>query len=108
MRYSTKLLLIVMLLSAGISVVIIDVMVRTDQFNKSRAQNNRFQKIVSIPDLGITTAARYLRHYSLSDSTTPFQDYPVSREHFQPGFVYAQPDYSNLSGRISINPLSKR
>jgi len=108
MRYSTKLLMMVMVFSVGISVILIDVMLRTEQFNTSGALKHRFQQIVSIPDLGITTAARYLRHYSLSDSTTPFQDYPVSREHFPAGFVYAPPDYSNLSGRISLNPLSKR
>ena len=108
MRNSTKLLLMVMVFSVGITVVLIDIMIRREQSHRSQAQKNRFQQIVSVPDLGITTAARYLRHYSLSDSTSPFQDYPVSREHFPAGFVFAPPDYSNMSGRISLKPLLKR
>jgi hypothetical protein len=51
---------------------------------------------IGLPDLAITTAARYLRHYSLTDINTPFQDYPGSLDHFPAGFAYRPPDFGNF------------
>ena len=56
----------------------------------------KITKKIGLPDLAITTAARYLRHYSLTDINTPFQDYPGSLDHFPAGFAYSTPDFENL------------
>ncbi len=67
----------------------------------------QFQKAVGLPNLAITSAARYLRHYSIADLTTPFQDYPASLDHFPAGFAFAPPDYSNMPSPIVFGKLEK-
>ena len=63
-----------------------------------------FQKAVGLPNLAITTAARYLRHYSISVLATPFQDYPASMDHFPADFAFAAPDYSGTPSCIVVGP----
>ena len=63
-----------------------------------------FQKAVGLPNLAITTAARYLRHYSISVLATPFQDYPASMDHFPADFAFAAPDYSGTPSCIVLGP----
>ena len=63
------------------------------------------QSAVGLTDLAITSAARYLRHYSLSDLATPFQDYPASLDHFPAGFVFAPPDYSGIHSTIKYGKM---
>ncbi len=67
-----------------------------------------FQKIVGLPNLAVTSAARYLRHYSITDLSTPFQDYPASLDHFPAGFAFAPPDYSNMPGLIVFGETKKK
>ena len=40
-----------------------------------------------LTDLALCTEARYTRHPSQADRHTPFQDHPVSLEHFPTGSV---------------------
>jgi len=69
----------------------------------------QFQKVIGLPNLAVTSAARYLRHYSIADLTTPFQDYPTSLDHFPAGFVFTPPDYSNMpSPIVFIKPKSNQ
>ncbi len=67
----------------------------------------QFQKTVGLPNLAITSAARYLRHYSITDMTTPFQDFPASPDHFPAGFAFVPPDYSNMVTPIVFGKLEK-
>jgi hypothetical protein len=46
---------------------------------------------LDLTDLCIFTEARYTRHPSQADSFTPFQDHPVSLEHFPSGSLVAPP-----------------
>jgi hypothetical protein len=79
-------------------------LLETEQQLKLRRQ---FQKAVGLPNLAITSAARYLRHYSITDLTTPFQDYPASLDHFPAGFAFGPPDYSNMPSPIVFGRLEK-
>jgi len=76
----------------------------TEQQLKLRRQ---FQKAVGLPNLAITSAARYLRHYSITDLTTPFQDYPASLDHFPAGFAFVPPDFSDIPSPIGFGKLEK-
>jgi hypothetical protein len=67
----------------------------------------RFQRAVGLPNLAITSAARYLRHYSITDLATPFQDYPASLDHFPAGFAFVPPDYSNMPSPIVFGKLEE-
>ncbi len=44
-----------------------------------------------LTDLCLFTEASYTRHLSQADFHTPFQDYPMSLEHFPSGSLFAPP-----------------
>jgi len=44
-------------------------------------------KRVELSDLCISTEASYTRHLTQADLNTPFQDYPMSFEHFPSGSI---------------------
>lgn len=46
---------------------------------------------LSLTDLCLFTEARYTRHPSMADFSTPFQDYPFSMEHFPSGSLMPVP-----------------
>lgn len=48
---------------------------------------------VGVTDLCIFTDARYTRHPSMADLHTPFQDYPLSFEHFPSGSILSVPPH---------------
>src|SRR5574340_1445198 len=50
-------------------------------------------KELKLTDLCLFTEARYTRHLSQSDSNTPFQDYPLSFEHFPSGSLVMPPKH---------------
>jgi hypothetical protein len=50
-------------------------------------------KRLGLADLCLFSEARYARHLSLSDFNTPFQDHPMSLEHFPSGSMVGPPDH---------------
>lgn len=46
-----------------------------------------------LTDLCLFTDARYTRHPSMADLNTPFQDYPMSFEHFPSGSLIPPPPH---------------
>jgi len=48
-------------------------------------------KKLELTDLCLFTEARYTRHLSQSDFNTPFQDHPMSLEHFPSGSLVEPP-----------------
>lgn len=48
-------------------------------------------KKLELTDLCLFTEARYTRHLSQSDFNTPFQDHPISLEHFPSGSLVEPP-----------------
>lgn len=46
---------------------------------------------LTLTDLSLWTGAPYLRHPSLADRFSPFQDFPSSVEHFPAGSIIAPP-----------------
>jgi hypothetical protein len=46
---------------------------------------------LELTDLAIFTEARYTRHLSQADLHTPFQDSPLSFEHFPSGLIIMPP-----------------
>jgi len=47
---------------------------------------------LGLTDLCLFTEATYTRHLSQADLHTPFQDYPMSFEHFPSGAILTPPD----------------
>lgn len=48
-------------------------------------------KNLMLTDLCLFTEARYTRHPSMADWNTPFQDYPLSFDHFPSGSLLTPP-----------------
>ena len=48
---------------------------------------------LELTDLCLFTDARYTRHPSMADLNTPFQDYPMSLEHFPSGSLMTLPPH---------------
>jgi hypothetical protein len=49
-------------------------------------------RVLTLTDLCLFTEARYTRHPSMSDLYAPFQDHPMSLEHFPSGSIMTVPD----------------
>jgi len=56
-------------------------------------RKREFVERVGVTDLCIFTDARYARHPSMADLHTPFQDYPLSFEHFPSGSILSVPPH---------------
>jgi hypothetical protein len=56
-------------------------------------------KHFSLTDLVLFTDARYTRHPAMADLHTPFQDYPMSLEHFPSGSLLGPPPHVRAYGR---------
>ena len=52
---------------------------------------------LELTDLCLFTEARYARHLSQADLHSPFQDHPVSLEHFLAGSIAGPPAYLRRS-----------
>jgi len=57
------------------------------------AEKSVMVKEYSLTDLCLFTDARYTRHPSMADLNTPFQDYPLSFEHFPSGSLVPPPPH---------------
>ena len=53
---------------------------------------------LELTDLCLFTEARYTRHLSQTDFNTPFQDHPMSFEHFPSGSIVEPPDQLRMKG----------
>ena len=51
----------------------------------------RLVRTIELTDLGLFTEASYTRHLSQADMHTPFQDYPMSLDHFPSGSIVQPP-----------------
>jgi len=56
-----------------------------------REEAEHLTRTLGLTDLVLVTEARYLRHPSLADLHSAFQDHPVALEHFPAGAVIAPP-----------------
>jgi len=50
-------------------------------------------RTLALTDLVLFTDARYTRHPSMADRHAPFQDHPLSLEHFPSGSLMAPPPH---------------
>jgi len=57
------------------------------------ARNSALAGQLELTDLCLFTEASYTRHLSLTDISTPFQDLPMSLEHFPSGALVGPPPH---------------
>jgi hypothetical protein len=53
----------------------------------SLKEKRKIVRELELTDLCLFTDARYTRHPSMADLSTPFQDHPMSLEHFPSGAI---------------------
>ncbi len=64
-------------------------------------KNSELVKRLELSDLCLFTEANYTRHLTQADLNTPFQDYPISLEHFPSGSILMPPEMLKRSyGKI--------
>jgi len=56
-------------------------------------ERSEIVRVLGLTDLCLFTEARYTRHPSLADMGTPFQDHPMSLEHFPSGAIVPVPPH---------------
>lgn len=56
-------------------------------------------KMLKLTDLCLFTEARYTRHPSVADLSTPFQEHPMALEHFPSGSIMPPPPHLLRPGR---------
>jgi hypothetical protein len=75
------------------SIVIVVLNTKFTQENSTKVKKDIFVQTVGLPDLAISTEARYIRHRSLSDINSVFSEGP---EHME----YAPSTFSTYLGKI--------
>lgn len=58
--------------------------------------------VVGSSDLAINTAARYIRHVSLTDVSTAFQDYPCCLDYFPGAMSVNPPEFFGIETRFEL------
>lgn len=85
-------------------ICLVAVAVELVRSSPSRAEAERLTATLGLTDLALVNEARYLRHLSLADLHSPFQDHPVALEHFPAGAVIAPPAHLRPSAAGSASP----
>ena len=57
------------------------------------AEKREIVRALGLTDLCLFTEARYTRHPAVADRFTPFQDHPMSLEHFPSGSILLPPPH---------------
>ncbi len=101
MRKSTTAMIV---LTTGIALLLLEVahgVWRKDADATARAQRAELVRVLGLSDLALFTEARFTRHPVQADLFTPFQDAPLSLEHFPTGSLIAPPHNFGPSGRFA-------
>ena len=94
MRKSSLYLILVILAVASLCALLaIHPRLTADTFQSRVAEEKRLVRDLALTDLCLFTEARYTRHLSQADLHSPFQDHPVSLEHFPSGSLVLPPEW---------------
>ena len=90
-RLSTLYAWYLMVCLAAVAVLATHAVLHVDNRRSHQDVRRRIVKDLALTDLVLFTDARYTRHPAMADRHTPFQDHPVSLEHFPSGTLIAPP-----------------
>lgn len=74
-----------------LALMFVDAGLRRDLHTPGARERREIVRVLTLTDLCLVTEARYTRHPSMADLHTPFQDHPLSLEHFPSGSFIAVP-----------------
>ena len=99
MRTSTIFFVLVALQAALLGVLAVDANTKKNAAIPQLTEKRALVREYGLTDLCLFTEARYTRHPSLADQHSPFQDGPLSLEHFPTGSLVSPPPM--LMGRVN-------
>ena len=97
-RKSTPFLSFLALSLAGLAAISVHASRGSGDASAVRAMERGLVKHFALTDLSLFTDARYTRHPAMADLFTPFQDYPLSFEHFPSGSLMPPPPHVRAYG----------
>jgi hypothetical protein len=77
--------------AALMSLMFMDAAISRHLDRKFVQERREIVRILMLTDLCLFTEARYTRHPSMTDLNAPFQDHPMSLEHFPSGSMMTVP-----------------
>ena len=92
MRKSDIFLLFLAISLALFVILFVDAHLRRQAYLPLIDSRAALVKQMQLTDLCLFTEARYARHLSQADLHSPFQDYPMSPEHFPAGSLTRPPE----------------
>lgn len=98
LRKSTVFISLTALSLAALFAIAADAALRSRGAVKALAERRGLVKSLSLTDLVLFTDARYTRHPAMADLHTPFQDHPMSLEHFPSGSLMPPPPHVRSYG----------
>jgi hypothetical protein len=99
LRKSTFFLMLIMLDCFILGLFSLQAARSSGQEAAARAVRRGLVARLSLTDLVLFTDARYTRHPSMADLNTPFQDSPLSLEHFPSGSLLGPPGHVRVYER---------
>ena len=99
LRKSTFFLMLIMLDCFILGLFSLQAVRSSGQEAAARAVRRGLVARLSLTDLVLFTDARYTRHPSMADLNTPFQDSPLSLEHFPSGSLLGPPGHVRVYER---------
>ena len=97
MRQADTVITLICVLMLLFGAVILHAWIRVDVQATHIQKNRLLVSELELTDLSLFTEARYTRHLSQADRHAPFQDHPVSFEHFPSGSLTTPPDDGSAS-----------
>jgi hypothetical protein len=92
-RKSDAFALLVLAGLAGLAIAVAHAELRGRQAAPALQEKAAMVERLALTDLALFTDARYARHPSMADRHTPFQDSPMSAEHFPSGTLILPPPH---------------
>ena len=92
-RESTVFFLFVTLCLAFLLLLFAHASWRDKADRESYGEKREIVKALGLTDLCLFTEARYSRHPAMADRFTPFQDHPLSLEHFPSASILLPPPH---------------
>ena len=96
MRASTLYLALTSALACGMAGFALHASLEVAGAAAPLARKSALVRRLSLTDLCLFTEASYTRHPSMTDLATPFQDSPMSLEHFPSGALLQPPGHLGL------------
>ncbi len=97
-------LLFIAILLTLVGVMFLHAAIRQEADRALLDQKREVVEQLGLTDLCLFTDARYARHPSMADFATPFQDYPLSLDHFPSGSFVNVPPHLNHQAKNSKKP----